>query len=305
MSCAAPVFDVQTLAIHDGPGIRTVLFLKGCPLRCSWCCNPEGQRLEPELRWRGARCSGCLACVDGCRAGAVAVRDGRPLFQRQRCVVCQDRPCLAACPTGALDLVGALRGAAALWELLRRDLRLFWNTGGGVTFGGGEPLLHPRLIVEIAGRLRAVGASAVLETCGLWSLPEVTSALDACSLVYFDLKALDDDAHRRCTGASNAPILHNLARLLERRADSVVVSLPLVPGLLDSRERASAAGRRLVELGARRVRLLPYHRLGEGKYASLGRPVPEVSGAPITATLVAEVRDDLLALGLDVRVDSY
>jgi pyruvate formate lyase activating enzyme len=303
MSCAAPVFDLQTLAIHDGPGIRTVVFLKGCPLRCSWCCNPEGQRRDPELRWRGQRCTGCLACAGACHAGAVTVQGGRPVFQRQRCDACQDRACLAPCPTGALDIVGALRDAGELWEVLRRDLRLFWNTAGGVTFSGGEPLLHPRLIVDIAERLRALGASAVLETCGLWSLSEVEPALSACSMIYFDLKALDDDAHRRCTGASNASILDNLAHLLSRRAESVVVSLPLVPGLLDSRERVVAAGRRIVELGGRAVRLLPHHRLGEAKYASLGRPVPEVIGAPITETVVSEACDALRSLGLDARVD--
>ena len=272
---AAPLFDLQTLAFHDGPGIRTIAFLKGCPLRCAWCCNPEGQSAQPELRWHRARCRGCVPCQ-------------RPFAQR--------------CPGGALELVGRTIDADELCALVRRDLRLYWNTGGGLTFSGGEPLLHPDFVGEVAGRLAELGVGTVVETAGAWCLEEVAAAVERCQLVFFDLKGLDAAAHLALTGAELAPLLANLERLAGRFPGKVRVSLPLIPGLLDSLTAIAEAGRTVQRLGVRQVRLLPHHRLGEGKYESLGRALPCLPGE-LPASLPTEAAALLGGLGIEVSIE--
>jgi len=305
MSARAPIFDVQTLGTRDGPGLRTVVFLKGCPLRCSWCSNPEGQSAAPSLRWHGSRCQGCLTCAASCPARAVSLSpEGWPRFDRSRCVSCSDKPCIARCPAGALDRVGRDWTADELFELVRRDIRLYWNSGGGVTFSGGEPLLYPALMAEVAGRLARLGVETAVETAGLWRWDDVADALEACALIYFDVKALDDELHRQLTGCSNQQILANLARLSQAHPDRVCVSLPLIPGALDSPARLDEVGLYLRGLGVSRVRLLPYHRLGEGKYEALGLDLPAEPGpAALSPSLISEIHAALRALGLAISVE--
>ncbi len=305
---SAPVFDIQSLAVHDGEGLRTLVFLRGCPLRCAWCSNPEGQEAGPRMRWRAALCSGCLACRDACRRGAIRAgrRDGRtiPVLDRRFCEECRERACLERCPAGALDVPGRDMTAEALFDILRRDMRLYWNTGGGVTFGGGEPLLHPELVADVAERLRGYGVGTVIETCGEWDWERARPAILAAEGIYFDLKALDPEKHRRLTGRDNAAILANLKRLAERMPDEVIVSLPVIPGVSDSTDWAREAGAFLAGLGLRRARLLPYHRLGVGKYEALGRPYPHAAeDLEVDPSLVTAMRNVLAAAGLEVTID--
>jgi pyruvate formate lyase activating enzyme len=308
MPLAAPVFDVQSLAVHDGEGLRTLVFLQGCPLRCSWCSNPEGQAAGPQMRWRAAPCAGCLACRDACGRGAILTeaRDGRmvPAIDRRVCESCAERPCLTRCPTGALALSGRVMTAEALFAALRKDIRLYWNTGGGVTFGGGEPLLYPDFVADIAGRLRTYGVGTVIETCGEWKWEAVFPALEAAEKIYFDLKTLDPEEHRRFTGRTNQAILANLKRLSETMPGKMIISLPVIPGVSDTLEQARQAGALLAGWGLRRARLLPYHRLGIAKYETLGRTYPHRSlDRDVDPAFAAAMRDVLVAAGLDVTVD--
>ncbi|MDD8025327.1 MAG: glycyl-radical enzyme activating protein [Acidobacteriota bacterium] len=308
MPRSAPVFDIQSLAVHDGEGLRTLVFLQGCPLRCSWCSNPEGQAAGPQMRWHAAKCSGCLACRDACTRGAVMaeVRDGRtvPAIDRRLCEACRERACLERCPTGALALSGRAMTAEALFKILRQDIRLYWNTGGGVTFGGGEPLLHPDFVADIAGRLRAYGVGTVVETCGEWDWEAAAPALEAAERIYFDLKTLGPEKHRRFTGRPNETILANLKRLAETRPGKMIISLPVIPGLSDTLEHAREIGALLAGWGLRRARLLPYHRLGIGKYETLGRAYPHRSGdRDVPPALVVAMQDALISAGLTVTVD--
>jgi pyruvate formate lyase activating enzyme len=309
-TASAPVFDIQSLATRDGQGLRTLVFLQGCPLRCTWCSNPEGQADRPPLRWRRAVCTGDMACRTACRHGAVhIVRAGDamsaiPAFDRDLCARCDDHACVGQCPSGALILADRRMTADELGAELMKDIRLFWNTGGGLTFGGGEPLLHPDFVVEVAVRIRRYGIGTAIETCGEWDWAAAEAALAAAERIFFDLKTLDPVTHRRLTGRSNENILANLKRLAAAAPEKVVVSLPLIPGLGDIVEHARAVGGFLLPLGLRRVRLLPYHRMGVGKYESLGRIYPHQAwDGDLDPALVTTARDVLAGLGFDVTVE--
>jgi pyruvate formate lyase activating enzyme len=308
MPTLAPVFDIQSLATHDGAGLRTLVFLKGCPLRCTWCANPEGQMASPQLRWHVQRCVGELACAGACPNGAVASGDGGdrtwPRFERTICQNCEDRPCIAACPQRALDVAGHMWDADRLFSELKKDMRLFWNTGGGVTFSGGEPLLYTQFIGAVADRLCQFSVSADVETCGYWEWDQAARVLGQCETIFFDLKTLDDEVHRRFTSQSNAPILANLTLLARSYAHRVVVSLPIIPGVSDTLGHVSEVAGYVLARGLRRVRLLPYHRMGLSKYEALGLEYPHrYWDRPVDIGLVHEMQRHLSAAGLDVTVE--
>ena len=289
---AAPVFDLQSLSTHDGPGFRTVVFLQGCPLRCTWCCNPEGQEPRPYLRWRRPVCQGCLRCVAACPNGAACVDgDARPRFERSVCRTCTTFDCVDACCEGALETTGRQRRASEVLRILRRDARLYRNSGGGVTFSGGEPLLHAAFVLAVAEPLRAMGIPVALETCGAYAADSacVQAVLEASSCTFFDLKTLDPARHLQFTGFPLAGVMANLERLAAMPAmrERIVLSLPIIPGVSDVAEHATAVADLASRLGIRRARVLPYHRLALGKYESLGLDYPH-------APWDADLRQDLL-----------
>ncbi len=318
---SAPVFDLQTLSTHDGPGFRTVVFLQGCPLRCTWCCNPEGQEARPYMRWRGHLCSGCLRCVAACPVGAAASvpeapeprkatprpRGRRPAFNRTACAGCSTFDCLEACQEGALELTGRVRSASEVLGILRRDLRLYRNSGGGVTFSGGEPLVHAAFVRAVAEPLRALGVSVALETCGAWNAgsPDVQAALKACDCIFFDLKTLDPALHAQFTGYPLEGILANLEVLTAdpSRRPRVVLSLPLISGVSDSLAHVEAVADLAGRSGLRRLRLLPYHRLALGKYEALGLPYPHKPwDVPLPPELPRQARRHLESRGFEVAL---
>jgi len=308
MPLTAPVFDIQTLATRDGEGLRTLVFLQGCPLRCAWCANPEGQSTVPQLLWHEEKCVGDLACASACSKGAVtaAENEGKatPHFERRLCDGCDDHACVARCPAEALSLAGRPQTPDGLFDVVRKDIRLFWNSGGGLTFGGGEPLLHAGFVAEVADKLLAYGVGTVIETCGEWDWAAAAPAFERAERIYFDVKTLDAERHRRLTGRANGTILANLKRLAETMAAKVIVSLPIVSGVGDTLEHARGVGRFLASLGLKKTRLLPYHRLGVGKYASLGRLYPHARwDRPIAAGLIAEMRGELEGCGLEATIE--
>jgi pyruvate formate lyase activating enzyme len=308
MPFTAPVFDIQTLATRDGEGLRTLVFLQGCPLRCAWCANPEGQSTAPQLLWHAEKCVGDLACASACPKGAVTPAENEgtatPRFERRLCDGCDDHACVASCPAEALSIAGRPLTPDGLFNAVRKDIRLFWNSGGGVTFGGGEPLLHAEFVAAVADRLLAYGVGTVIETCGEWEWAAVAPALERAERIYFDMKTLDPERHRRFTGRTNGTILANLKRLAETMAAKVVVSLPIIPGVGDTVEDARGAGRFLASLGLSKARLLTYHRLGVGKYALLGRQYPFAEwDRPVAAGNIAEVRAELESCGIEATIE--
>lgn len=265
------VFDIQRYAIHDGPGIRTTVFLKGCPLRCWWCHNPEGISPAPDLMAFEDRCIRCRTCVRVCPAGAIAFEGGVRRIRREACVKCG--ACAEACPAGALTVVGREVGTAELLGVLERDLLLYDASGGGVTFSGGEPLLQHGFLEEVLRECRARGIRTALDTSG-YAPPETLARLSPwVNLFLYDLKLVGDEEHRKYTGVSNRLIKDNLRMLVEMgRAGDIMVRFPVIPGITDTEENVEGLADLLASLGGvREVTLLPYHDVAE-KYERLGQP---------------------------------
>ena len=279
----AIVTDVQRFSVHDGPGIRTVVFLKGCPLRCRWCHNPETQRAAPEIRFQPARCIGCGACEKACPRGARRRGGWRDAFDRARCVACG--ACAAACPTGALERVGEKKSVGELVALALRDAP-FYGRDGGLTVSGGEPLAQPDALFALLVAAREAGMTTCVETCGAFDAALAPRLAALADTVLFDLKDTDAARLRANTGADLGAILATL-RALDAAGANLALRCVLVPGvnLCEAHARGVAEVFRALSR-ARYAELLPYHALGAGKAESLGR-AQRVYETPAPAALAA------------------
>ena len=271
------VFNVQRYTLHDGPGIRTMVFLNGCPLRCQWCSNPESQQQQPELALNVQKCIGTLACDfcrKACSQGAItAAEDGKIRVDRQRCDLCLE--CAAACPSEALHVFGARRSVDEVMAEVEADGVFFGRSGGGMTLSGGEPLVQSEFALALLGEARRRRIDTAIETCGQVDWPVLQAAAELCNTVFFDIKCMDGAKHREFTGADNALILSNLHKLAAAFPQlSLVVRTPLIPGFNDSVEEISQIIEFLKQFPAISYEVLPYHRLGTPKYEYLGRTYP-------------------------------
>lgn len=272
------VFEVKRFAVHDGPGLRTTLFLKGCPLRCPWCQNPEGLHLEPRLWYKEADCLRCGNCVAACQERALAL-DERVHIDQVACVLC--KRCLDACPTGALLLDGREVSADEAEETLLQDA-VFYAEGGGITLSGGEVMAQWPFALELLRRMRARGVDTAIETCLLVKQDVLSRFLELVDHFIVDIKYFDGAEHRRVLGESNELILANYRYLVEKGAD-VLVRTPLIPGYTATEANIRAIARfvRLTDANAR-YELLNFNPLCRSKYAALEEDYP-VSGQPFSA----------------------
>jgi pyruvate formate lyase activating enzyme len=276
------IFDLKRYSIHDGPGIRTTVFFKGCPLHCLWCHNPEGIDGSPELMHWESRCTRCYACLAACPKGAISTtRSSRPtrpsrkaasgavVIDRATCDLCGR--CVDACLYEAMQLVGHSTTVAELVEEIEKDRVFFEQSGGGATFSGGEPLAQPEFLEELIDALRGRGIRTALDTTGLAPAELLSRIAAKTDLVLYDLKIMDEARHRELTGVSNRPILENLARLAASTTEAWV-RIPLMAGVNDGEENIRAS---IAFLGTLRtiktVGLLPYHAGGDGKARRLGK----------------------------------
>lgn len=289
------VFDIQRYSIHDGPGIRTVVFLKGCPLRCMWCANPESQRFSPELTYQAQRCTGCQTCVAACPQQAIRVEEGRLLVDRNRCVGCGT--CAKACLFHALKLNGTQMSVDEVVKVVEKDLPFYKKSGGGVTLSGGEALAQPVFALELLKALKARGIHTAVETAGV--VPENVLYRTEADLFLFDLKHIDDAAHRHYIGAGNQQILRNLEMLIAKGRE-VIVRMPMIPDVNMAPEVLHASGAFLQGIGAKKVHLLPYHRLGLAKYEFLDRAYSMEDTMPPDETTMNEAYAILRSYSLDV-----
>jgi pyruvate formate lyase activating enzyme len=264
------VFDIMHFSTRDGPGIRTTVFLKGCPLHCAWCHNPESQSPQPQMMPRPNLCIGCLACLDACPHSAIAQVDGRLTYIPERCELCGR--CLDACMAGARELVGRRMTTADVLAEIEKDRVFFDESGGGVTFSGGEALLQYDFLVELLAAARAAGIHTVLDTSGYCAPDRFEALLPLVDLVLYDIKSMDDDLHREFTGVSNQVILANLRRLSVSGV-SFQIRYPFIPGVNDSAAQMQALGRLASDLpGLLGIEILPFHQIGLEKYRRLQMP---------------------------------
>ena len=267
---SAMVFNVVHGSFVDGWGIRTTVFLKGCPLRCVWCCNPDSQRIQPELQVITEHCSGCGRCLDACRTGALSLENGLVQVDRTRCDGCG--VCVGRCWPGALSVWGTLRTAQDVFTECLRDQVFYRQSGGGVTLSGGEATLWPRFCLEMIRLCHDAQIPVAIDTCGQVETEEGLEVLRRADLILFDVKGLDPENHRRNTGVHNEIILRNLDRM-EEWAKDVIIRYPVIPN--HNQQEADSIASRLSRLNCvKRVDLIPYHSYGSGKYEQLGRRYP-------------------------------
>lgn len=269
------IFDIRKFSLHDGPGIRTTVFFKGCPLSCWWCHNPESQSPAPEVMLWESRCIRCGACVSTCALEAISrVEDGQngPVYttDREVCTVCGS--CASACAADARELVGQRMSVADVMQQIARDSIFFEESGGGVTFSGGEPMVQRAFLAELLKASKALDIHTAVDTSGYTPWKSLESILDDTDLFLYDLKLMDDTRHRQVTGVPNGLILHNL-RALSERGKRIILRVPVVPGVNDDAANLHAVGDFAASLPhLERVDILAYHPSALGKYERLGKP---------------------------------
>ena len=293
------IFDIQGFSVHDGPGCRTLIFLKGCPLRCQWCSNPEGIRPFPEPLYKETKCVYDLFCVAACPYSAITVNQGydtrgnpRPPipkqaagnlqgeieegqkqqleFNREKCSICDSYDCVNACLTGALARGGNMISIADLYARIERD-RQYWGEKGGITLTGGEPFTQPEFTRGLLNRCYDAFIHTAVETCGDIPWKNIEPSLQWLDWIFFDLKHMDEVQHKQLTSSSNRMILDNAVRLAENFSGRLVFRMPLVPGMNDSDKNISATATFVLSTGRKELNILPVHHLGREKYLLSGQ----------------------------------
>jgi len=318
----AVVFNIMRFSTQDGPGIRTTVFFKGCPLSCWWCHNPESQRLQPELLYLEERCRHCGDCVTACPQHAIEQINGTVRTSAHRSFPWPPAPgpwplvegavhtsalcrrcghCTEVCQAEARQIAGRRLTVGELVAEIERDLVFFEESGGGVTLSGGEPLAQPRFVSALLGACRDRGIPTALDTCGYAHSAVFLDVALAADLVLFDLKLMDPARHKQYTGVGNRRILANLEALVAR-GRPVTVRIPVMPGINDSDDDIRQFTRYLTGLPASQVELLPYHHVGAGKYKRLGLTYRLPAAPQPTEADLARFSDALTRAGLKVRV---
>lgn len=293
------IFDIQHYSINDGPGIRTTVFFKGCPLTCLWCSNFESQKQRPQLLYTKSLCTRCYRCVQACLKRAITVDAGGGLLLNQEaCDACGD--CVKACLSGARTVSGRLMTVEDVFTEIIKDDLFYRNSGGGVTASGGEPTEQGDFLIELFKKCQTAGIHTTLDTCGHLPWAKFERILSHVNLVLFDIKHLDPVKHETLTGVDNRAIVNNLRRLAESGVP-VIVRIPLIPGRNDDLEHLEAVARLISSIGITRVDLLPYHQLGNSKYERLGQTYPLEGLIPREKNELEPMKAIFESLGLEAN----
>jgi pyruvate formate lyase activating enzyme len=293
-SARGMVFDIQRYSLHDGPGIRTVVFLKGCPLKCEWCCNPESIARGPHVTFNPKICLGDRRCTEVCPTGARSIER----YRVEDCIFCGK--CVEVCPSGALELMGRPMTVDEVVEEAEKDRLFYESSGGGVTLSGGEVLAQREFALVLMKEFRNRFLHITVETSGHGPWEWVRDIVDACDLVLYDLKHMDSDLHKKYTGVANDLILENALKVAKRK-EGMVFRIPLVGGVNTGRENIEAVAQFAMEAGVQEIHLLPYHSLGESKYGKLGRQYTSCGFTP-DDSMVQDIKQVIELHGIEVKI---
>ena len=266
------VFHIQRFSLYDGPGVRTVVFLKGCPLRCVWCHNPEGLSTKSQIQFNPSKCIGCLDCVSACPNGCHTQKDGLHIYNRERCTACGQ--CTAQCCSNALSVSGSSMTPEEVMAQVLRDQEVYTTSGGGLTLSGGEPFAQADFTISLLQLAKNHGLHTCVETSGYADPQRLTQAAKCTDLFLYDYKVTDDALHQKLCGVSNKKILDNLS-LLNDLGANIILRCPIIPGCNDNPEHIEGIAALAAKYDCvRQIHLEPYHRLGIDKAAQLGLKRP-------------------------------
>lgn len=266
------IFEIERFSVHDGPGIRTVIFFQGCPLRCMWCSNPESQRKGIFLRYIERRCAGCGNCFNACPNNAIQWKENKPVFNRELCKSC--KICSASCLSDAIQFSGEQMSVSSIMHIVLRDMDYYRTSGGGVTFSGGEAFMQPKGLMNLLMKCHSENLHTAVETCGQVPMEQLLKALPLVDLFLFDIKHIDKKKLKYYTGADICLIIKNLKCIAMRSPEKIIIRIPVIPGFNYDTATIRSIFDLAVETGVKTIHLLPYHTLGIDKYRQMGIDYP-------------------------------
>jgi len=293
------IFNIQRYSIHDGPGIRTTVFLKGCPLSCWWCQNPESQLSGQEMIFWGDRCIGCGACSTICPSDAIQIKNGIPITEKEKCILCGK--CIEKCPALAREMIGKKLTIEEVIKEIEKDLVFYEESDGGVTFSGGEPLRQSEFLEGLLNGCREKKIHTAVDTSGYISWEILNKISPKVDLFLYDLKLMDIERHKKYSGVSNEIILENLKKLSSVH-HNIFVRFPVIPGINDDYQNIKETGEFLSSLKIAQVNLIPYHYIGIDKYKRLGRPYKLADTQSLSEEKLSEVSAILKKFNLNVKL---
>lgn len=294
------VFNIMKYSIHDGPGIRTTVFMKGCPLTCWWCHNPESQQVKRQVVRFPDRCIGCGKCAEACTTGAIAIEDKRMKVDIKKCISCGS--CAEVCYAGAVEMAGKAMTAAEVIKEVEKDNIFYEESGGGVTFSGGEPFMQPEFLLEMLRSCKKKGIHTTVDTCGFVKKDILGEHSEFIDLFLYDLKMMDDAKHKKYTGVSNELILNNLKELT-KLGKRIFIRIPIIPGINDDDANLEETGKFLSALnGIEQINVLPYHNIAMEKYKRLGEEYSLADIKTPSDDRMNEIAQKLKAFGFKVKI---
>ena len=292
------IFDIKRYAIHDGPGVRVTVFLKGCPLSCKWCHNPESISTAREKMYTKSTCIGCGECIRVCPAQAISMTKAGISTDLNKCLLCGE--CVAICPTNSLEIVGEEKSVEEIMAIAEKDRLLMEESKGGITFSGGEPLMQPEFLIDLLKAARHNRFHCTVDTSGFAPEKTILSVAEYTDLFLFDLKLIDDELHRKYTGVSNKIILSNLQQLAQKGAE-IEIRIPVIGNINADTLTMDAMASFISSLPGKKkkVTLLPYHNIAIMKHSKLGRTPPQLNASEPSPEMLAQITDIFKSYGLD------
>ena len=298
----ACITDIQRFSVHDGPGIRTLVFFKGCPLRCSWCQNPETNNNFPEVMFTESNCIGCGGCIEICPQKAICSNGNGVLYDRSACTMCGK--CLEFCPPKARALSGEMKSFEEVVKIVLSDMVFYKNTGGGITVSGGEPTMQAEFVTRLLKVAKENEIHTAMETCGYCEAERFLNAIENCDMLLFDIKQTDTEIHKRFTNAGTELIMSNLKAAYRQKKD-IIIRIPLIPDVNSDDENLKKTAEIANKYKAREIHVLPFHQTGQSKWNSLDKKYDFELWKLPDAELIEHAKNVLAESGIIVNVGGY